>query len=61
MKPIEKYQHKFIDLLIKAETELGAPLAVTVTSEQRTQVSLFKSKSIREYSCIITTNNLPSQ
>ena len=58
MKPMQQFQNEFIKLLIKAESKLGGPLTVTVTSEQRTQVSIFKPKIVREYKCIIQTNNI---
>lgn len=34
MKPIEKYQQKFIELLKEAEEELGGNLCASVTSTQ---------------------------
>lgn len=58
MKPIEQFQSEFIKLLIKAESKLGGPLTVSVTSELETKVSLFKPKTVRNYKCVITTNNL---
>ena len=59
MKPIEKYQQKFIELLKEAEEELGGDLAVKVTSiekrlETDTRLGYVKS---REYKCSISTAN----
>ena len=59
MKPIEKYQQKFIELLKEAEEELGGNLAVNVTSTEKrfeTDTCLGYVKS-REYKCSISTAN----
>jgi hypothetical protein len=59
MKPIEKYQQKFIELLKEAEEELGGNLAVKVASteeglESDTCLGYVKA---REYRCSIATVN----
>lgn len=59
MKPIEKYQQKFIELLKEAENELGGNLAVKVTSTEKsletgTCIGYVKT---REYECSISTAN----
>lgn len=59
MKPIEKYQQKFIELLREAENELGGNLAVKVTSTEKsidTDTCLGYVKT-REYKCSISTAN----
>lgn len=61
MKPIEKYQQKFIELLKEAEEELGGGLCVTVTSTQEkvenpgsvTYPTIFRTV----YRCRISTAN----
>ena len=60
MKPIEKYQMKFIELLKEAEEELGGPLTVTVRdrvtiSEGRS--GLLSTKN-HEYHCSIGTEGM---
>lgn len=59
MKPIEKYQQKFIELLKEAEEELGGNLAVKVAStekklESNTCMGYYTAK---EYKCSISTAN----
>lgn len=59
MKPIEKYQQKFIELLKEAEEELGGNLAVKVISTEKrleTDTCYAHAKS-REYKCSISTAN----
>ncbi len=64
MKPIEKYQEKFIALLKEAEKELGAPLSVTVkcvvtrtiSNTDLAQASILTSDS-KEYVCDIGTSS----
>lgn len=59
MKPIEKYQQKFIELLKEAEEELGGNLSVKVAStEKRHETATCRGyvKS-REYTCSISTDN----
>ena len=63
MKPIEKYQEKFIALLKEAEEELGAPLSVTVkcvvtrtvSNTDLTAAPIMTSDS-KEYVCDIGTS-----
>lgn len=58
MKPIEKYQQKFIELLREAEEELGGSLAIKVASTEKiesdTCMGYVKTK---EYMCSISTAN----
>ena len=59
MKPIEKYQQKFIELLKEAEKELGGNLAIKVTSTEKrvesdTCLSYYTTK---EYKCSISTTD----
>ena len=60
MKPIEKYQMKFIELLKEAEEELGGALTVTV----RDRVTISESRSgllstkNHEYLCSIGTEGM---
>ena len=59
MKPIEKYQEKFIELLKEAEKELGGNLAVKVASTEKrfeSDTCLGYVKA-REYKCSISTAN----
>ena len=58
MKPIEKYQQKFIELLKEAEEELGGNLAVKVASIEKfeTDPCLCHVK-FTEYKCSIATAN----
>ena len=58
MKPVQQFQNEFIKLLIKAESKLGGPLTVTVTSEQKTKVSLLRPRVYQEYKRVITTATL---
>ena len=65
MKPIEKYQQKFIELLKEAEEELGGALTVTVRDRVfyqapndnsiSTVIRNVPMESRREYSCSIGT------
>lgn len=65
MKPIEKYQQRFIELLKEAEKELGGALTVTVRDRVIYQAPALNGisaviqdvpeKSRREYSCSIGT------
>ena len=65
MKPIEKYQQRFIELLKQAEEELGGALTVTVRDRVIFQAPTINSistviqdvpkESGREYSCSIGT------
>lgn len=58
MKPIEKYQEKFIALLKEAEEELGAPLSVTVkciVTRTNSEVSAGIFSDSKEYVCDIGT------
>lgn len=59
MKPIEKYQQKFIDLLKEAEEELGGNLEVKVASTERRLDSetCLGYYTTREYKCSISTDN----
>lgn len=59
MKPIEKYQQKFIELLKEAEEELGGSLAVKVSStEKRLESDTYMSYyTAKEYKCSISTTN----
>ncbi len=59
MKPIEKYQQKFIELLKEAEEELGGSLVIKVASTEKRLDSenclgYYISK---EYNCSISTAN----
>lgn len=58
MKPIEKYQEKFIALLKEAEVELGAPLSVAVKCIVYKTVSNsdLLTTSSKEYVCDIGTS-----
>lgn len=59
MKPIEKYQQKFIELLKEAEEELGGRLTVRVSSAEKgidpDGLTAFQKKI--EYKCAISTAN----
>lgn len=59
MKPIEKYQQKFIELLKEAEEELGGDLAVKVASTEKNLESgtCMGYVKTREYKCSISTAN----
>ena len=59
MKPIEKYQQKFIELLKEAEEELGGNLAVKVASAEKglESDSCLGYVKTREYMCSIATAN----
>lgn len=59
MKPIEKYQEKFIALLKEAEEELGGPLSVTVkdvVTRRINDVTTFGYSDTSEYVCDIGTS-----
>ena len=66
MKPIKKYQEKFIALLKEAEEELGGALTVTVRDRVVYQMPDYNSisaviesklkESRREYTCSIGTD-----
>lgn len=68
MKPIEKYQQKFIELLKEAEEELGGALTVTVRDRVIYQTSDYNAVSAvvrpepkelrREYTCSIGTGGM---
>ena len=68
MKPIEKYQMKFIELLKEAEEELGGALTVTVkdrviyqTPDYNTISATVRAEpkeSRREYTCSIGTDGM---
>ncbi len=68
MKPIEKYQMKFIELLREAEEELGGALTITVRDRVIYQipdcntisevVRTEPKESKREYSCSIGTEGM---
>ena len=68
MKPIEKYQQKFIALLKEAEEELGGALTVTVRDRVIYQMPDYNSISSvtrgdpkeyrREYTCSIGTDGM---
>lgn len=68
MKPIKKYQEKFIALLKEAEEELGGALTVTVRDRVIYQSPDYNSISAvvqaepkeykREYSCSIGTQGM---
>lgn len=59
MKPIEKYQQKFIELLKEAEEELGGSLAVKVSSTEKRLESdtCLGYYTTKEYRCSISTAN----
>lgn len=59
MKPIEKYQQKFIELLKEAEEELGGRLTVKVSSAEKgiDPDGLTALQKIIEYKCSIATAN----
>jgi len=59
MKPIEKYQQKFIELLKEAEEELGGNLVVKVASTEKSLESgnCLGYVKTREYQCSISTAN----
>ncbi len=68
MKPIEKYQQKFIELLKQAEEELGGALTVTVSDRVIYRMPDYNhisevvrtepKESKREYSCSIGTEGM---
>lgn len=68
MKPIEKYQMKFIELLKEAEKELGGALTVTVRDRVVYQMpdrnsfatAVYERPEVskREYSCSIGTDGM---
>ena len=68
MKPIEKYQMKFIELLKEAEEELGGALTITVRDRVIYQTPNYNTISAvvraepkafkREYSCSIGTEGM---
>jgi len=68
MKPIEKYQQKFIELLKEAEEELGGALTVTVRDRIVYKMPDYNSISSvpcvqkeelkHEYSCSIGTEGM---
>lgn len=60
MKPIEKYQQKFIELLKEAEEELGGDLCITVSSTKEredTGNALYQGQFKKVYRCGISTTN----
>jgi len=60
MKPIEKYQQKFIELLKEAEEELGADLCIKTLSmmeREETGNALYTGRFKKVYHCIISTAN----
>lgn len=59
MKPIEKYQQRFIELLKEAENELGGRLTVRVSSSERglDPDGLCAGQKKIEYKCAISTAN----
>lgn len=58
MKPIEKYQQKFIELLKEAEEELGGDLAIKVSSfTKHADSELAVYAKTKEYRCSISTAN----
>jgi len=60
MKPIEKYQQKFIELLREAEEELGGDLCVKVSSTKEraeTGNALYAGPFKKVYRCGISTAN----
>lgn len=59
MKPIEKYQQKFIKLLKEAEEELGGDLAIKVASTTRSidSESCLGYAKTKVYMCSISTAN----
>ena len=62
MKPIEKYQQKFIDLLKEAEEELGGNLKIEVSSSMQPMPSISSTyppeptRYERVYECSVATN-----
>lgn len=60
MKPIEKYQQKFIELLKEAEEELGAGLCIKASSTrewEETGNALYAGQLKKVYRCSISTAN----
>ena len=59
MKPIEKYQQKFIELLKEAEEELGGSLSIKVSSTKKRfdSETCLGYYSTKEYKCSISTAN----
>ena len=60
MKPIEKYQQKFIELLKEAEEELGGDLTIKVSSKkerEETNNALYMGQFKKVYYCGISTAN----
>ena len=61
MKPIEKYQQKFIELLKEAEEELGGDLCIKVSSTKERQetanATYALAKCQKVYRCYISTAN----
>lgn len=59
MKPIKKYQQKFIDLLKEVEEELGGNLVVKVASTEKRHDSdtCLGYYTTKEYKCSISTAN----
>ena len=60
MKPIEKYQQKFIELLKEAEEELGGDLCIKVYStkeREETGNALYAGQFKKVYRCSISTAN----
>ena len=60
MKPIEKYQQKFIELLKEAEEELGGYLCIKVSStkeREETGNALYAGQFKKVYRCGISTAN----
>lgn len=60
MKPIEKYQQKFIELLREAEEELGGDLCIKVSStkeREETGNALYMGQFKKVYRCGISTAN----
>lgn len=58
MKPIEKYQQKFIELLKEAEEEFGGDLCIKVFStkeREETNNALYAGKFKKVYRCGIST------
>ena len=64
MKPIEKYQQKFIELLKEAEEELGGDLSVEVFSKTITGnwINATRSpSSLKEHKCSISARYYASK
>jgi hypothetical protein len=60
MKPIEKYQQKFIELLKEAEEELGGDLCIKASSTKEmgeTGNALYAGQLKKVYRCSISTTN----